>query len=502
MTIKKDSSMPTIEARFQQEEVMLFDGPVPVLFVPQTLGVYCLTSEAARALQLVREGASSEVAASTLGCATGTVRAFLERTMEILEQDRKQVNLPEPRTLKSGGSLPQLVFMVNNFCNLKCQYCYEHENVFTEPPTTLSKELAKATIEMMSDIFSKIGRIMFIGGEPALCEDLLDYICEEATANAQRKGRKIPEFCMISNGTRFTPKLSDIVSRYRVQITFSVDGPPAVHDKLRIHHDNSPSFAGIQQNIERYRQLNVAPIAIECTITSAHSAAKLSISSLLDYFGKEFGVDEAHVAVAGLPAGSSLNPGQDGEAYNLEFAEAATASVDRLLARMMGREAPGAALDLVTAMLRRLKSRDACVQMCPAGTTQLVVDSAGDIYPCWMFAGDKTYRIGNIASTNGEATLNSPVLQRILENSKSNNEDCRVCYARHLCNACLGNNRIATGAIEKMSPAFCDTIRTIAKKAVVGYAEFSRSPELREFVASGKRVENLEASGCDSLIST
>jgi radical SAM protein with 4Fe4S-binding SPASM domain len=119
-----------------------------------------------------------------------------------------------------------------------------------------------------------------------------------------------------------------------------------------------------------------------------------------------------------------------------------------------------------------------------------------------MFAGDKTYRIGNITAANGESTLNSPVLQRIYANSKANNEDCRVCYARHLCDSCLGNNRIATGVIENMSPAFCDTVRAIAKEAVIGYAAASRSPELREHLASGKQIAELQASGCDAVAST
>jgi uncharacterized protein len=494
--------MTTIESEFQQQDVMLFEGRVPVLFVPATLGVYCLTEDGARVLQLVKTGNSSVNVAESLGCSSEAVQGFLKRTLELLEEDRKRTKLPEPRTLKSGGRLPQLVFMVNNFCNLKCRYCYEHENVFTEPPASLPKELAKASLETMNDIFSEIGRIMFIGGEPALCEDLLEFICEQAAMIAQARGRRVPAFCMISNGTRFTPKLAETIARFKVQITFSVDGPPVVHDQLRVHHDNSPSFGAIRQNIERYRELNVAPVAIECTITSVHRDARVSISSLLDYFGKEFGVDEAHVAVAGLPAGSSLNPGQENAAYHLEFAEAAANSVERLFDRMMGREPQGAAMDMVTAMLRRLRSRDGSVQMCPAGSSQLVIDSAGDIYPCWMFAGDKTYRIGNITAANGESTLNSPVLQRIYANSKANNEDCRVCYARHLCDSCLGNNRIATGVIENMSPAFCDTVRAIAKEAVIGYAAASRSPELREHLASGKQIAELQASGCDAVAST
>jgi len=128
-----------------------------------------------------------------------------------------------------------------------------------------------------------------------------------------------------------------------------------------------------------------------------------------------------------------------------------------------------------------------------------VIDSAGDIYPCWMFAGDKKYRIGNLSSAGGKTTLNSPVLQRIYENSKKNNEDCRTCFARHLCNSCLGNNRIATGVIERMSPDFCNTVRVIAQETIVGYAGASRSPEVRKFLASGKRMEALQASGCDAV---
>jgi len=51
--------MTTIESEFQQQDVMLFEGRVPVLFVPATLGVYCLTEDGARVLQLVKTGNSS-----------------------------------------------------------------------------------------------------------------------------------------------------------------------------------------------------------------------------------------------------------------------------------------------------------------------------------------------------------------------------------------------------------------------------------------------------------
>lgn len=492
--------MVTLEERLRKQDIVLFDASLPVLFVPATLGVFCLTPQAARALRLIKDGMSVDAAAKNENCAPEQLQRFVERTVEAIDTDSQRTKLTTPRTLKSAGRLPQLVFMVNNFCNLKCRYCYEHENVFTEPPKTLSTDLARATIDSMTDLFSEIGRIMFIGGEPALCEDLLYFICEYATATAERKGQQPPSFCMISNGTKMSPRLVETISRFHVQITFSVDGPPIIHDQLRIHHDNTPSSKAILSNIRLYRQLEVAPVAIECTVTSVHRRSGVSISSLLEYFGNEFGVQEAHVAVAGLPSDSPLKPEREGTDYLSEFEESAIASVNSIFDRMMGGSGRGVALDLVSSMLRRLISKEPNVEMCPAGTAQLVVDSAGDLYPCWMFAGDSSYRIGNISAIDGEAALNSPVLKRIHANSKDGNQDCQSCFARHLCNACLGNNRINTGAIETMSPAFCDTVRAITKQTVAQYAQVSRRQDVREYLAGGNAMSHVKASGCDAVV--
>jgi hypothetical protein len=53
-----------------------------------------------------------------------------------------------------------------------------------------------------------------------------------------------------------------------------------------------------------------------------------------------------------------------------------------------------------------------------------------------------------------------------------------------------------------MSPDFCDTVRAVAKQTIVGYAEASRTPEVREYLASGKQMEDLHASGCDAVAAT
>jgi len=87
------------------------------------------------------------------------------------------------------------------------------------------------------------------------------------------------------------------------------------------------------------------------------------------------------------------------------------------------------------------------------------VDAFGDIYPCWMFAGNAEHVMGNILRDEVRGPRALQVINRIENNSKAGNHVCSTCYARSVCSACVGNNHNATGKIEDPSPEFCDTVR-------------------------------------------
>jgi uncharacterized protein len=277
---------------------------------------------------------------------------------------------------------------------------------------------------------------------------------------------------MISNGVRMTPRLFDIIQKFEIQVTFSLDGPKKVNDLVRIRHDDSGTFDAVVANIHRYRQVFPEKALVECTVTQAHRDAGLSLTEVLDFCANDLGVDEPHIAAAGLPATNPLNPYRNGSGMQEDFVAAAEASMDTLL---NGNDGPrkGGKLDVVSSMVHRLAHRNPKPIMCPAGMTQIVVDAFGDIYPCWMFAGNAEHVMGNILRDQVRGPRALQVINRIEDNSKIKNHVCSTCYARSVCSACVGNNHNATGKIEDPSPEFCNTVRGTLRVVVERLASAS-----------------------------
>jgi uncharacterized protein len=303
---------------------------------------------------------------------------------------------------------------------------------------------------------------MFIGGEPTLSENAIAEACEYSISQASSLNRQKPTFGMITNGVCISENLHQVIDRYEIQLTFSVDGPKATNDLVRIRHDGSGSYDALSANIKRYARNHPDKISIESTVTRVQSDTGLSVSELLNFISAEFGVNTPHIAIAGLPSGHPLLPLYQGATgLDKDFSAAIDLSVTNILANMTSgdRSFDRPRLSFVADMMRALVSKSATAAMCPAGTAQMVIDSHADVYPCWMFAGNAAFRMGNIVDDSLGQILGNDVVSRVRSNTKMTNVSCSKCYARFVCHACIGNNQNSTGAIEEMDPRFCDTTR-------------------------------------------
>ncbi len=372
--------------------------------------------------------------------------------------------------------LPKLVLMVNNLCNLQCRYCYEHETAFKLPAQCISRSAVRTTIDKCYELFEAIKTIMFIGGEPTLSEEAIEEACEYSIAEASRLAREKPGFGMITNGVRISEHLHEVIERYGIQLTFSVDGPKAMNDLVRIRKDGSGSYDAVSLNIKHYAELHADTISIESTVTRAQSNSGLSVSRLLDFIADEFGIVAPHITLACLPDGHSLMPADAGAAaLDKDYLDAVELSVTRILDDTTSGDvsSTGPRLSYVADVMRALARKSATAAMCSAGTTQLVVDSHADVYPCWMFAGKPEFRMGNIVNDSLELILGSTALSNVKANTKMTNIHCSSCYARFLCHACIGNNHIHTGFMEEMDPRFCDRTRQSLVTVLTGIASRS-----------------------------
>jgi uncharacterized protein len=476
--------MRTIESIRSLELVQFERDSTFVVFHPETLCFFRTNRKAANLIRDARQGTDDVELLLKYELTPEQLEHSLERIVATIQNARRTVSTADSGSrLKRDGLLPKAVLLVNNYCNLKCTYCYEHESVFTKKAIDMPLPVARMSIDKMYDAFDGVETWMFIGGEPTLSEDVIEFACHYATEVAQRRGVKKPGFGMISNGVKMTERLFELIRQFEIQVTFSLDGPKQVNDLVRIRHDNSGSFDAIAENLHRYRAMFPDKLLAECTVTQAQRDAGLSLPKLLEFCASELGVDEPHIAVAGLPPGNPLNPYRADGVVQAELLAAAEASMDSLL--NTSNSAKSGRLDTVAAMVQRIAHRNPKSIMCPAGILQIVVDAFGDIYPCWMFAGNAEHAMGNILRDELRGPKAMQVIDRIEVNSKSRNAVCSTCYARGVCSACVGNNHNSTGRLEDPSPEFCESVRGTLRVVVERLA----SANQREMAAAIAGIE-------------
>lgn len=152
---------------------------------------------------------------------------------------------------------------INNRCNLNCSYCHFHtpdkaEHLAEKPMNvfvilnSIMSYIAKYNIEVF-----KLG---FVGnGEPLLnFEELSKYI--KYINNYLADGR-IAAYT-ITNGTLVDKKKLEFFKAHKVNVGFSLDGIPVIHNKYRCN-----SHTAVMAAIEMYRELNSAYPSMNCTVS-------------------------------------------------------------------------------------------------------------------------------------------------------------------------------------------------------------------------------------------
>ncbi len=438
--------------------VVLGEQDAPLLFCPERLVLMRLSPDG---LRIAKAALSREAEAEM---ESEGVAGFLRATVDCVLRAPKLETFRSSLVGEPGRRrvLPKLVLMVNNYCNLQCRYCYEKETALKHPARCLGRRAIRTAIDRCYEFFETIETLMFIGGEPSLSEEAIEEGCEYCVSEAVRLGRRTPRFGMITNGVRISELLYAVIERFGIQLTFSVDGPKATHDLVRIRKDGTGSYDAVSLNIKRYAEAHAESVSIESTVTGAQADGGLSVSQRLNFIAEEFGVVAPHITVACLPEGHALRGADaDSAALDEEFQDAVEMSATNILDELAEGDAAagGPRLNCVEEMMRALAKRSATTAMCSAGTAQLVVDAHADVYPCWMFAGNTRFRMGNILTDDLGQILGSDVMAEVIANTRVTNINCSSCYARFVCHACIGNNYIRTGSIGEMDYAFCDRTR-------------------------------------------
>ena len=147
-----------------------------------------------------------------------------------------------------------VLLKVASRCNLSCSYCYVYhmgDEGWRRQPKQMSAAVQLATVRQLAALYCYQDRplsVVLHGGEPLLIGTRrLRRLCRQLR-------RALPAPCGVhvqTNGVLLTDEIIDIFVEFNVGVSISIDGPPAVHDRLRVDHGGAGSHQRVIRAIRR-----------------------------------------------------------------------------------------------------------------------------------------------------------------------------------------------------------------------------------------------------------
>jgi uncharacterized protein len=247
-----------------------------------------------------------------------------------------------------------------------------------------------------------------------------------------------PSLSAITNLTILSEKHIEVFKRHSFSLVISLDGDKEIHDALRPNKRGGGSHSKIMKNIEELRKYQI-PFDVECTYTYQHLEAGVSIIDLLKYF-VHIGAGMIDIVPVSTAPGDKLGFNEHGDwrdIVRLEH-EALNFAIDEFES---GRTI---SYGLLSEIIGQLMAPPTDFY-CPAGVSNLAIASDGDLYQCNMFTNNGAYRTS--------ITAKADVM------TKSDIAECRECWARHWCRACVGNMEIRSPGDPHPYPQHCEGLR-------------------------------------------
>lgn len=314
---------------------------------------------------------------------------------------------------------------VTEKCNLRCRYCYENGNFARNREMNNDIDDVLSFIDFFANKYPDDEiLISFHGGEPLLKIDLIkNYV-----ANLKQKYSEKVQFGITTNGTLLTEKIAKVLNENFSDLSVSIDGLKAVHDKNRIYTSGEGSYDKILENIEK-SGIEKSRIRVRMTIMAESSSYfKSSVENLLD--------NGFYYIVPAVAANDN--------AWSEETFEQLQKEVESLL------ENGGSKLEFI----KRLINEKHILTKCVGGIKTFNISVDKKVYPCEYIVGNVDFSIGTVYSPQKVFERNRE-LTKLYENS--NEGKCETCSYSEFCEAtrCKYYNFINSGHLLKPSDNQC-----------------------------------------------
>jgi len=395
----------------------------------------------------------------------------------------RQVDLIEPEYAKATIS-------VVRGCNLGCRYCVYG----ALPPSEMrlmTSETGRAIIDYLCDAFGNTKRITLSftsNGEPGLNLNTIEAIKAYCRAKTAEGG--YPEF-RFTFATNAIPLSKDTIERYLGEedqdLFFSVDGPPSLHNLLRITRSGRGSYDSTISKVAFYRERyeRYGKGFSSSTVLTAQDENFDEIVLHLDALGFEYIVMRPIRGATDSEFGlnkTTLPLFQRGYARMLDLIEERALVGDiGLLYKVCNR------YDFFGRLFSALLLGEERVQGCPGcppkhsdiSRYSLVFDTDGKVYfPCRDFIGRGEFFLGSVFSG-----VNLDHVREVMKRARATERAvCQACWAHSMCGgSCYDAALAATGSIEDPDKHLCELTRYLAERAAkLAHALVVRQPQTAE----------------------
>lgn len=352
-----------------------------------------------------------------------------------------------------------LILNVTSGCNLSCTYCYKADLTSLKNGGQMTLEIAKSAIDMFFKESPHLEEysITFFGGEPISNLPLIKEIISYANEFFGNKGLKIG-YSMTTNATLLTEEIMHYLHDSRVDLTVSIDGPEALHNKTRVYENGKGSYEKVAKNVAKLLSVyKNRTVGARVTLTKGVT----DIKAIWDHLRYDLNFKE--VGFAPVTSG-------DSDFFNLSdndlvkvFSGFRELGEDYINEAIKGNfngfsNLHRTVIDIHEGRKKKLP--------CGAGVGLLSVSYKGDIDLCHRFTGSDYPSFGNIEKGLDKLALGSFLEKRANEKDSS----CQTCRIRNLCaGGCYHESYIKYGTPEKSVLHYCDDMRSWIDFAVEAY---------------------------------
>lgn len=331
-------------------------------------------------------------------------------------------------------SVQSLVFVPNSYCNFGCSYCYLGKLTDTKSGYSDIADKLRETLNKYEESKILVNDISFHGAEvTTLSRPILDEIFSISreylnthTMDLKALTNNADGYISIKTNLYNYDKVADLIAKYNVFTSCSIDLPFSHHRKFRVFKDGSDTFDKVYNNLLLLNKNTNGKFVMSCTIGKyalEHIDEFIENIEHLDSIGINMRRN-FYIMFIYDSAYSKVKTGMTDEEQGIFY--------DKLLEHFKGTKFEQA---IYYSWFREFPI-GYCTNEANCGGHNFLVQKNGDVYPCHRGQAVSGLKFGNVFEESLDTIMGTGA--KTMANYEDNNiplhNDCLECDWFHYCN--------------------------------------------------------------------